>query len=60
MDNSNKPQTILGVVTEIGTFGNLNMQDPTVQPIQNLMERTTDPYLKQYLAEQMQPKNSSR
>ena len=44
-------QTTLGIVTEIGTFGNLNMQDPTVQPVQNLMEKTNDPYLKQYLKE---------
>lgn len=46
-------KTTLGIVTEIGTFGNLNMQDPTVQGVNTLMEKTNDPYLKQYLQEQM-------
>ena len=46
-------KTTLGIVTEIGTFGNLNMQDPTVQDVNTLMEKTNDPYLKQYLQEQI-------
>ena len=49
-------KTTLGIVTEIGTFGNLNMQDPTVQGVNTLMEKTNDPYLKQYLQEQMNQK----
>ena len=46
-------KTTLAVVGEVGMFGQLNMQDPTVTPIENLMEKTTDPYLKQYLEEQL-------
>jgi hypothetical protein len=46
-----EPQTTLGLVTEIGTFGSLNMKDPTVSTVKNLMEKTSDPYLKQYLQE---------
>lgn len=49
-------KTTLGLVTEIGTFGDLNMQDPTVKNVQTLMEKTNDPYLKEYLAEQMNQK----
>ena len=50
MDNN----TQLGLVTEIGVFGSLNMKDPTVNPVQELYKKTDDPNLKAYLEEQMQ------
>jgi hypothetical protein len=51
--------TQLSFVTEIGTFGDMDMKDPTVQAvdqrkdIQALMESTNDPDLKKYLQNQL-------
>ena len=45
--------TTLNLVTEVGVFGSLNMKDPTATPVEDLYNRTNDPALKQYLAEQM-------
>jgi hypothetical protein len=45
--------TTLSLVTEIGVFGSLNMQDPTAKPVEELMKQTNDPHLKAYLEEQM-------
>ena len=55
MDNKSQ----LSFVTEIGTFGSLDMKDPTVQAVdqrkdmQALMESTDDPHLKKYLETQL-------
>ena len=51
--------TQLSFVTEIGTFGDMDMKDPTVQAVdqrkdmQALMESTNDPHLKKYLQNQL-------
>jgi hypothetical protein len=50
---SEKENTTLCAVSEVGVFGSLNMKDPTANPVKKLMEETNDPYLKAYLAEQM-------
>jgi hypothetical protein len=53
----NKSQ--LSFVTEIGTFGEMPMKDPTVQPVEKrkeleaLMESTDNPDLKKYLKTQL-------
>ena len=47
-----KEETTLGIVGEVGVFGSLNMQDPTVNPVDELMKNTDDPNLKAYLEEQ--------
>ena len=47
-----KPQTTLGMVSEVGMFGSLNMKDPSANPVKNMIEKTNDPYLKSYLMEQ--------
>ena len=52
--------TSLGLVTEIGVFGSLNMKDPTVQPVEELMRKTNDPHLKAYLTEQMERNGGSK
>jgi protocatechuate 3,4-dioxygenase beta subunit len=52
-------KTQLYFVTEIGTFGDMAMKDPTVQAVeqrkdlQSLMESTNDPHLKKYLQNQL-------
>jgi hypothetical protein len=46
-------KTTLSLVTEIGTFGSLDMKDPTATPVQDLYNKTNDPALKAYLEEQM-------
>ena len=54
--------TTLGFVTEIGTFGSMPINDPTVQPVEerkkleNLMETTDNPDLKAYLQTQLSKK----
>jgi hypothetical protein len=51
--------TQLSFVTEIGTFGDMDMKDPTVQAVeqrkdmQALMESTDNPDLKKYLQNQL-------
>ena len=47
-------ETTLGFVTEIGTYGSMNIKDPTVvkaDSLKELSESTKDPALKQYLEE---------
>ena len=53
-------KTTLAAVGEVGMFGQLNMQESPTTPIENLMEKTNDPYLKQYLQEQMQRSEGRR
>ena len=56
MEGTNVGQTTLGMVTEIGSFGSLNIKDPTVTEVsqaEELYRRTNDPHLKRYLEEQM-------
>lgn len=51
MENK-KEETTLGIVGEVGVFGSLNMQDPTVNPVDEILSKTDDPNLKAYLKEQ--------
>ena len=51
MENK-KEETTLGIVGEVGVFGSLNMQDPTVNPVDEILSKTDDPNLKAYLEEQ--------
>ena len=51
MDNK-KEETTLGIVGEVGMFGSLNMQDPTVNPVDEILRKTDDQNLKVYLEEQ--------
>lgn len=53
---ANDQKTTLGMVTEVGSFGSLNIKDPTVtevDQVNELYKKTNDPYLKKYLEEQM-------
>lgn len=43
--------TTMSIVTEIGSFGSMDMPDPTARNIEDLYENTTDPSLKKYLDE---------
>lgn len=51
-----KNQTTLSFTTEIGTFGSMPIQDPTVQEadIKDLAKNTKDKDLQKYLEEQIQ------
>lgn len=53
MDSKVKETTSLGLVNEIGVFGNLNMKDPTVMELGELARTTQDPHLKAYLEENL-------
>lgn len=53
MNKDDKEKTTLGIVGEVGMFGSLNMQDPSVQAVNELIRKTNDPNLKAYLEENM-------
>ena len=47
-------KTTLSFVTEIGTFGSMDIKDPTAIPvdqIEGLAKETKDPHLKKFLME---------
>ena len=46
-------KTTMSLVTEVGTFGSIDMKDPTVTPVEELARTTTDKHLKHYLEENM-------
>lgn len=46
-------KTTMSLVTEVGTFGSIDMKDPTVTPVEELARTTKDKHLKQYLEENM-------
>ena len=51
-----KEETTLGMITEVGSFGSLNIKDPTVTEVnqmEDLYKKTDNPDLKQFLKEQM-------
>ena len=51
-----KEETTVGMFTEVGSFGSLNIKDPTVTEVnqmEDLYKKTDNPDLKQFLKEQM-------
>lgn len=48
-------KTTLSVVTEVGTFGEIDMPDPTVTTVQELFNETDDESLKEYIRENLIP-----
>lgn len=48
-----KEETTLTLVAEVGTFGNMDMPDPTVTSIQELSETTDDEGLREYIKENL-------
>lgn len=48
-----KEETTLTLVGEVGTFGSMDMSDPTVTSIQELAETTDDESLREYIKENL-------
>ena len=50
-------ETKLVIATEIGTFGSLDMRDPTIHSVEEFSNKVKDPHLKKYLEEQTKNMN---